>query len=929
MALPSHAASPRYNPIAARSPSEAVTLAIASPEPKDVFWDELAHLCRLAPPVMLTYIFGYLPGVVSLILVGHMQTSNVQLFVGAASLGDMYFNVTGYSIGLGLASAMDTLCSQAYGAGNVKRIGVVFQTGVIVLSIIFIPALLLHLFAADVLIALRQPANVAVLAGQYAAILVIGLPFLYMYELLKKTLQAQNIALPTVYCTVVGNVVNAAVGYALVHHSDTGFLGAAFGRTAANVIMPLSLALHYWWCPQSRAFWPGWSFRRAFAGIGEFLRLGASGMLMMMFEWCSFEFIAVLSGMLPNPIVAIGANAVTVNVYAVVDWMYYGIAVSATVRVGNAVGSNDPLRARVVLKTVLFGAVGLGGVVALVISATRMQYPLIFTHDTAIATLASHVGLVVVAFQLPQAVNQTTQGILRGCGLQSMGAVINFVAYILVGLPLGYLLAFRSGLELAGLWVGMVLAFVVAATIGLGLLRCANLDRISEQASVALWRPEVAHLLRLALPVMGTFILGYLPGVVSLVFVGRMPSVDTKVYIDAASLSDMYFNVTGFSIGLGLASAMDTLASQAFGAGNLKRIGILLQTGTIVLFGAFLPVAALNLYSTDILVALQQPTEVAVLAGPYSRCLLAGLPFIYAYELLKRALQAQNIAWPMLCCTILGNVVNGIVGYALVYHSSLGYLGAAIGRTCACISLPLSLLAYVYWDPKARDIWPGLHLGLALQGVSEFLYFGVPGMLMMMFEWCSFEVIAVLAGVLPNAIVAIGANAVTVNIFSLTDWIYYGLNVSATVRVGNAIGCNDEARARVAIRVVLATALGTALVFATFLLTARTVACVLVLFQIPQGVNQTMQGILRGFGLQNKGAVINLVAYIGVGLPLGYILAFRYECGLAGLWAGMGVGFTLAGSASLLLLQYADYDRVIENKQKHTLDECARYFIVS
>ncbi|KDO16725.1 hypothetical protein SPRG_21948 [Saprolegnia parasitica CBS 223.65] len=305
----------------------------------------MQHLCYLAPPVMLTYVLGFLPGVVSLIVVGHSDAADIQLVLGAASLADMYFNVTGYSIGLGLASAMDTLCSQAYGAGNLQRIGVVLQSGLLVLSVLFLPILLLHLFATDLLLALHQPERVAVLAGAYARWLVLGLPFAFVYELLKKTLQAQNVALPMVYCTLVGNAVNAIVGYVFVHHSAYGFLGAAIGRSAANIAQPLCLGVYYWWHPNARAFWPGWNWRCASAGVGEFL------------------------------------------------------------------------------------------------------------------------------------------GILRGCGLQGKGAVINFVAYLIVGLPLGYALAFPWQLDLPGLWIGMVFAFLTAATIGLGLLKCASIDRISDKAA--------------------------------------------------------------------------------------------------------------------------------------------------------------------------------------------------------------------------------------------------------------------------------------------------------------------------------------------------------------------------------------------------------------------------------------------------------------
>ncbi|OQR91593.1 Multidrug/Oligosaccharidyl-lipid/Polysaccharide (MOP) Flippase Superfamily [Thraustotheca clavata] len=444
--------------------------------------DEAKHLISLAAQFTFTNILGYLPGVIALILVGHIDSPDLQLYIGAAALGDMYFNVTGYSTGLGIASAMDTLCSQAFGAGNVQRIGIVLQTGLIVLGGMFIPAFFLNVFAADVLIGLGQPMDVSHYAGQYAQCLLIGLPFLYAYELLKKTLQAQNIASPMIYCTIVCNIVNFVVGYCLINYCNMGFVGAALGRSAANISLPLSLFPYYWRHSEARLMWPGLQLRAAVKGLVEFLRIGVPGMLMMMFEWCSFECIAIFSGLLPNAVVALGANAITLNLFSFLDWIYFGIAVAATVRVGNAIGAGDAQRTKIAIKASFITSAITAALFAIILLISRNEYPYIFTSDTAIAKAATSVAIIVIAFQLPQAINQTTQGILRGCGLQKMGALINFIAYLLIGLPLGYTFAFVSQLEVVGLWLGMVAAFISAASIGIAILKCTNLDRIINEA---------------------------------------------------------------------------------------------------------------------------------------------------------------------------------------------------------------------------------------------------------------------------------------------------------------------------------------------------------------------------------------------------------------------------------------------------------------
>ena len=89
--------------------------------------------------------------------------------------------------------------------------------------------------------------------------------------------------------------------------------------------------------------------------------------------------------MLPNAKVAIGANAILVNITATVYMFYLGIAVAGNIRVGNALGSNEPKRAQIAgcLATALAGCISL--ITGLCVFIFRGIYPYIFTQDIAIA----------------------------------------------------------------------------------------------------------------------------------------------------------------------------------------------------------------------------------------------------------------------------------------------------------------------------------------------------------------------------------------------------------------------------------------------------------------------------------------------------------------------------------------------------------------
>ncbi|ETM01633.1 hypothetical protein L917_01806, partial [Phytophthora nicotianae] len=191
------------------------------PEPKRI--EEARELFRLILPVMGTTMLEFLPGFVSILLAGNIGGANSQHYVDAAAISVMLLNVTAQSLGLGLASALDTLCSQAYGAKRIDKIGIYFQTGVVVLSIALIPMLVVNSFAEPILNLLGQHTNVTYLTRDFSRLMLPGLPFLFLYELVRKVMQCQNVVKPLVVIAVIGNLVNLGAGYGLAYHTSMGF----------------------------------------------------------------------------------------------------------------------------------------------------------------------------------------------------------------------------------------------------------------------------------------------------------------------------------------------------------------------------------------------------------------------------------------------------------------------------------------------------------------------------------------------------------------------------------------------------------------------------------------------------------------------------------------------------------------------------------
>jgi len=298
----------------------------------------------------------------------------------------------------------------------------------------------------------------------------------------------------------------------------------------------------------------------------------------------------------------------------------------------------------------------------------------------------------------------------------------------------------------------------------------------------------------------------------------------------------------------------------------------------------------------------------------------------------------------MLYIAIGGNVVNIIFGYYLIYYSSDGsgepwWLGAAVSTMTCEIMFLMFMMIYLYASDSWKLFWTGWDLSAACRGIPQFVSLGFPGTLQLCFEWWAFEILVLLCGLLPDAQVLIGANAILVNITTLSYMFYYGISVACSTRIGNALGAGSANRASAAAKLSLGLAcimsilLGAALfVFRSSLPVlftgdaeigeyCSTLLYLAALFQFPDAINATVQGIFGGSGRQALGAKMNFVAYYLVGLPLAITLAFHFHQNLKGLWIGMTLSlFLVAAVGTFITVCRTDWNKLVNDAQDRVND---------
>ncbi|XP_075389056.1 multidrug and toxin extrusion protein 2 [Tenrec ecaudatus] len=420
------------------------------------FVAEARSLFVLSGPLFLFQMLTFLIYVVSTVFCGHL--GKVEL--ASVTLAVAFVNVCGVSVGFGLASACDTLMSQSFGSPNKKHVGVILQRGTLILLLSCFPCWAFFLNTEQLLLLLRQDPAVSRLTQEYVTIFIPALPAIFLYCLLAKYLQNQGIIWPEVLSGIVGNCINVLANYALVSVLNLGVRGSAYANTISQFMQTIFLFLYIVLKKLYLETWAGWS-SQCLQEWGSFFSLAIPSMFMMCIEWWAYEIGSLLMGLLS--VLDLSAQAVIYEVATVTYMIPMGLSIAVCVRVGTALGAADTVQAKQSAISGVLCVVGTSLVVGILLSILKNELGHIFTNDEEVINLVNQLLPIYIIFQVFEAICCVYGGVLRGTGKQSFGAIVNFIMYYVIGLPLGVILIFVVRMRIMGLWLGMLACVLLAA----------------------------------------------------------------------------------------------------------------------------------------------------------------------------------------------------------------------------------------------------------------------------------------------------------------------------------------------------------------------------------------------------------------------------------------------------------------------------------
>lgn len=436
---------------------------------------EMYELFKMAIPVFLAQMMTFLVNFVSTIFCGHL--GRVEL--AAVSLAISVINVTGVSIGSGLASACDTLISQTYGGGNHMRIGVILQKAILILLLACFPCWAILINTEPILLAVRQEPEVARLAQKYVKIFMPALPATFMYNLELRYLQNQGITWPPVITGLVVNILNAFINYIVIFVLNLGVTGSAVASCLSEFAMVVILWVYITCKGVHKASWGGWSWD-CLQDWASFIHLAIPSMVMLCVEWWTYEIGGFLAGLISE--VELGSQSVVYQLASIAYMFPLGFSVAGSVRVGNALGAGNTDQAKLSAKVTFLCAGLVSACLASVIGGLKDHISYVFTYDEQIRERVSEVIAFYAPFLLLDATSVACGSIIRGAGKQRIGAVCNFVGYYGIGFPIGVPLMFAAKLGIKGLWTGLFICVFLQCSFMLVYMLRMNWEKATAQA---------------------------------------------------------------------------------------------------------------------------------------------------------------------------------------------------------------------------------------------------------------------------------------------------------------------------------------------------------------------------------------------------------------------------------------------------------------
>lgn len=425
---------------------------------------------KLALPIVVAQLGQILVQLADNIMVGRWGGEDA-LPLAAVSFGGQVAMLF-FLFALGISMGLTPIVGALVGRGHTGETRPWLFNGLILYFVAGVLLMLLQLAFQPMLYHLGQPREVVDASLTYYRIMAYSIPFVMVFATFKQFLEGIGNTWISMVVLLAANLLNVFFNWLFIYGTcgcpEMGIEGAALATFLARAIGPIAIVLIFVGTRWLRPYIRGWHLNMF--SMREMKRLIFIGLPIagqMFLEAFAFVFTGIMMGWFGT--IAISANQIMNTMGNCVFQIVLAMGAATTIRVSHCYGARDYRKMVMSAKAALHMVIAWNILAAVGFVLLRNRIPLLFTSNTEVASLAAVLLVCAATYQFFDGIQNVSIGILRGIQDVKIIPYISFLAYIVLNLPVGYLLAFPCGLGPKGL----ILAYVVGlgATAVLCLLR--------------------------------------------------------------------------------------------------------------------------------------------------------------------------------------------------------------------------------------------------------------------------------------------------------------------------------------------------------------------------------------------------------------------------------------------------------------------------
>ena len=439
---------------------------------KRIFYKYKPHYqtnLKLAIPVVISQLGHTLVHTADSIIVGHFAGT---IPLAAVALVNSIFMVV-VVIGMGISYGLTPLIAQESGRKNFKECGKLLANSLLINAVV---GIILYIFvyygSLAIIDRMNQTPEVVREAKPYLALLGLSIIPLMVFMTFKQFAEGLGFTKQAMMISLWGNLFNICLGIIFVKGlfgiEPMGVSGVGWSTLADRAIMAIVMAIYVLRSKYFKDYIKSFTLRAIdrVRSLG-ILKIGAPVAMQYTFEVSAFSAAALFIGTIGA--VEQAAHQVAINLASMTYMMASGISSAATIKTGNNFGKEDFMNLRLSAISSYHIVLGFMAVTAILFIGLNQYLPWIYTTDQSVIAIASQLLIIAGFFQLFDGTQVVGLGVLRGIGDVNIPTVITFIAYWIIGLPIGYYLGISLNMGANGVWYGLTAGLLVSS--GLLFLR--------------------------------------------------------------------------------------------------------------------------------------------------------------------------------------------------------------------------------------------------------------------------------------------------------------------------------------------------------------------------------------------------------------------------------------------------------------------------